>query len=83
MDDLDIDDLEHEVDLDSSDDEEGVSTPETRAAARKSKAAKAEDRTAMLEYPLSMPYACESIDEFDERLLLIASRLVACVKARE
>lgn len=40
-------------------------------------------RLSCLGLPLSLPYEVETLAEMDERLELIACRLVECVKARE
>lgn len=42
-----------------------------------------EDRTKMLDYPRSLPYECESLEDFDQRLALIQQRLVECVATKE
>jgi proteasome activator subunit 4 len=42
-----------------------------------------EDRATMMHYADSLPYACESLEEFDERLEFISRRLVDCVRAKE
>ncbi|UZJ50775.1 hypothetical protein CBS101457_000095 [Exobasidium rhododendri] len=44
---------------------------------------KVEDRAAMMHYADSLPYTCESLDEFDERLEFICRRLVDCVRAKD
>lgn len=49
----------------------------------KVKVRKLEDRTKMMEYPNSLPYECESIEEFDERLAYIHQRLIECIKTKE
>lgn len=45
--------------------------------------AKAEDRKTMMLYPQSLPYKCESLEEFDARMDFICQRLVDCVRTRE
>lgn len=42
-----------------------------------------EDRTKMMDWPDSLPYQCESLQEFDERLAFIHGKLLECVKTRE
>lgn len=42
-----------------------------------------EDRSKMLDYPRSLPYECESLEEFDQRLAIILQRLVECVRTKE
>ncbi|CAO1628827.1 unnamed protein product [Parajaminaea phylloscopi] len=42
-----------------------------------------EDRQKMLDYPRSLPYECESLDEFDQRLALIQQRLLECVQTKD
>lgn len=53
------------------------------AASSKVKVRKVEDRTKMMEYPNSLPYECESIEEFDERLAFIHQRLIECIRTKE
>jgi len=44
----------------------------------------AEDpRLSCLGLPLTLPYEVETLEEMDERLEVIAAKLVECVKARE
>lgn len=45
--------------------------------------AKAEDRKTMMLYAQSLPYECESLEEFDARMDFICRRLVDCVRTRE
>ncbi|PWN54156.1 hypothetical protein IE53DRAFT_24314 [Violaceomyces palustris] len=42
-----------------------------------------EDRAAHLDYQESLPYACESLQEFDERLAFVIRRLVDCVRTKD
>jgi proteasome activator subunit 4 len=44
---------------------------------------KAEDRSSMMLYSESLPYECESLEEFDARMDLICRRLVDCVRTKE
>ncbi|PWN28316.1 hypothetical protein BDZ90DRAFT_250757 [Jaminaea rosea] len=89
--------IEPKVDM-PDDDEEfqeggnmlGPSTAPAAAAAQlsaptpsKVKVRKLEDRTKMMEYPNSLPYECESIEEFDERLAYIHQRLIECIKTKD
>jgi proteasome activator subunit 4 len=42
-----------------------------------------DNRLSCLGLPLSLPYEVETLEEMDDRLDLIACRLVECVKAKE
>jgi proteasome activator subunit 4 len=44
---------------------------------------KPEDRSSMMLYSESLPYECESLEEFDARMDLICRRLVDCVRTKE
>lgn len=44
---------------------------------------KPEDRPSMMLYSESLPYECESLEEFDARMDLICRRLVDCVRTKE
>lgn len=44
---------------------------------------KIEERASMMHYADSLPYQCESLEEFDARMDLICRRLVECVQAKE
>lgn len=42
-----------------------------------------EDRTTMLQYPNSLPYECNTLEQVDAQLELIMSRLIECVRTRD
>jgi len=77
--------LAHAVDYETSDEDEPIPTlalGEARAV-RARKAGKREDRSKMMDYARSLPYACETLEEFDGRVAAIVARLVACVRAKD
>ncbi|KAN0063131.1 Proteasome activator BLM10 [Thecaphora frezii] len=53
------------------------------AEPKMTKKAKMENRKAQLEYPDSLPYACETLEEFDARLDHVVRRLVDCVRTKD
>ncbi|EPQ28803.1 uncharacterized protein PFL1_03606 [Pseudozyma flocculosa PF-1] len=64
----------------------GASSPAKAAAGsslKQPKKAKVENRKAQMDYPESLPYPCESLDEFDRRLDEIIRRLVDCVRTKD
>lgn len=74
------------VDIDDEEEEEpphlsldGTSGPRDPAP----KKARTENRAAQLEYPESLPYPAESIEQMDARLDHIIRRLVDCVHTKE
>ncbi|SJX61736.1 related to BLM10-proteasome activator subunit [Sporisorium reilianum f. sp. reilianum] len=80
--------MEPAVDLDEDEDEEmpilsldGGSTADRTAHPAKKQ--KGENRNLLLEYPNSLPYTCETLEEFDARLDHIIRRLVDCVRAKD
>lgn len=44
---------------------------------------KEKPRKEQLDYPEALPYPAESIEEMDERLELIVSKLIDCVKSKD
>lgn len=83
--------LEQAVDIDDDEVDElllegrAASTSRTTATSNKPihYPGKVEDRATMMHYADSLPYACESLDEFDQRMDLICRRLIDCVQTRE
>ena len=61
--------------------------PEQAAGAAASsagaKSEKKDPRLDMLDWPESLPYECETLDEFDDRVDQVVRRLVDCVTTRE
>ena len=79
--------MEPVVDIDDDEDEEIPilnldGSPADRSALQ-SKKQKGENRHLQLEYPNSLPYACESLEEFDARLDHIIRRLIDSVRAKD
>ncbi|SPO23145.1 related to BLM10 - proteasome activator subunit [Ustilago trichophora] len=79
--------MEPAVDIDDDEDEEmpilsldGGSSDRSSQPAKKPKG---ENRHLQLDYPQSLPYECESLEEFDARLDHIIRRLVDCVRTKD
>ncbi len=79
--------MEPAIDIDEDEDEEmallnldGTTPDRSQQPAKK---AKGENRHLQLDYPQSLPYVCESIEEFDARLDHIIRRLVDCVRTKD
>jgi proteasome activator subunit 4 len=70
---------------------QSVTSPSKAAPATPSRPAKTkikvkvhkEDRTKMMDWPESLPYECESLEEFDQRLAFIERKLIECIEAKE
>lgn len=45
--------------------------------------AKPKERSSLLQYPQSLPYECESLEEFDARLKHIYERIIATIETRD
>ena len=70
--------------MDSDSDVEDYNLDGTPSAASIARKAKLEaQRSEQLEYPQSLPYQCESLQEFDQRLDYICRKLVDCVETKE
>lgn len=66
----------------SSGTNQGATKASTSKAKTKTRVVR-EDRTKMLDYPRSLPYPCETLEEFDQRLAYIQQRLIECVETKE
>jgi len=79
--------LEQAVDIDDDEIDELLLEGRTGIASGSRKPihypSKTEDRASMMHYADSLPYECENLEEFDERMQLICRRLVDCVRTRE
>ncbi len=83
VDDIDDDDLV--MDLHLPPQAKGSSPQHDRAKPTKRKLPKPKEkpRTEQLDYPNSLPYGVETIEEMDHKLDLILRRLVDCVRAKD
>ncbi|EST07615.1 Protein of unknown function DUF3437 [Kalmanozyma brasiliensis GHG001] len=78
--------MEPAVDIDEDEDEEmpvlnldGTITERSPQAKKN----KGENRNLLLDYPNSLPYTCETLEEFDARLDHIIRRLVDCIRTKD
>lgn len=83
VDDIDDDDLV--MDLHLPPPAKGTSPANDRNKSTKSKLPKPKEkpRTEQLDYPNSLPYPVETLDQMDQKLDLILRRLVDCVRAKD
>ena len=80
--------MEPAVDFDEDEDEEmqvfsldgGSSSDPSPQPTKKSKG---DNRHKQLDYPKSLPYACETLEEFDARLDHIIRRLIDCIRTKD
>ncbi|KAJ1028660.1 hypothetical protein NDA16_001826 [Ustilago loliicola] len=79
--------MEPAVDLDEDEDEEmpvlNLDGDGPSRSSQPAKKSKGENRHLQLDYPQSLPYTCESLEEFDARLDHIIRRLVDCVRTKD
>jgi len=84
VDDLDDDDLVMDLHLPPT--AKGPASPahdRTKQTRRKLQKPKEKPRTEQLDYPKSLPYEVETLDEMDQKLELILRRLIDCVRAKD
>ena len=79
--------MEPAVDIDEDEDEEmphlSLDAGSSDRSPQPTKKPKGENRHLQLDYPHALPYACETLEEFDARLDHIIRRLVDCVRTKD
>lgn len=74
--------MEPAIDIDEDEDEE-VPILSLDGVPQPAKRLKPENRNLQLDYPNSLPYTCETLEEFDARLDHIIRRLIDCVRTKD
>ena len=83
VDDIDDGDLAEDLHLPPAARDASPQQDRAKPAKRKVPKPKEKPRTEQLDYPKSLPYAVESLEEMDGKLDLILRRLVDCVRAKD